>query len=182
LLALDQKLAAVLSSEAKSAGPAEAAALADLCGRYKKLFAAAARLYAEAFDADPKLADDLRAAHRYNAACYAALAGCCQGKDAAGLGEEKCGQLRRMALSWLRADLAAWRGLLDKEPDKARPAVAQQMAHWLKDQDFAGVRGAEALARLPEAERKDWQQLWEEVEALRRRAAEPPPAAGAARP
>jgi hypothetical protein len=156
--------------------------LADLCVRYKKRFAAAARLYAEAFDAGPKLADDLRAAHRYNAACCAALAGCGQGKDAAGLGEEECGPLRRMARSWLRADLAAWRRLLEQAPDKARPAVAQQMAHWLQDQDFTGVRGAEALARLPEAERQDWRQLWEEVEALRRRAAEPKAAAGAARP
>jgi Flp pilus assembly protein TadD len=182
LLAADRKLPAVLKGEARPADPAEAAALANLCVRYKKLPAAAARLYAEAFDADPKLADDLRAGDRYNAACAAALAGCGQGKDAAGLGEEECGQLRLMARSWLRADLAAQRRLLEQAPDKARPAVAQQLAHWLQDSDLAGVHGAEALARLPEAERKDWRQLWEEVEALRRRAAEPSAAAGAARP
>jgi tetratricopeptide (TPR) repeat protein len=182
LLALDQKLPTVLSGEGRPAGPDEAATLADLCGRYKKLFAAAACFYGDAFAADPKLADDLRAANRYNAACYAALAGCGQGKDGAGLGEEKCGKLRQMALSWLRADLDAWCRLLEKEEEKTRSAVARQLAHWLQDQDFAGVRGAESLARLPEAERKDWQQLWEEVEGLRRRAAEPPPAANSARP
>ena len=43
---------------------------------------AAARFYEEAFAAQPKLADDLGAAHRYNAACAAALAGCGQSKDA----------------------------------------------------------------------------------------------------
>jgi hypothetical protein len=44
----------------------------------------------------------------------------------------------------------------------------QQVQHWLQDPDFAGVRGPEALGRLPEAERRDWQRLWEEVEALHR--------------
>jgi hypothetical protein len=34
---------------------------------------------------------------------------------------------------------------------------------------FAGVRGADALGKLPEAERPAWQKLWEEVESLRRR-------------
>jgi hypothetical protein len=48
------------------------------------------------------------------------------------------------------------------------------MQHWLDDSDLAGVRGADALARLPEAERPEWQKLWEEVEAMRRRAAERP--------
>jgi tetratricopeptide (TPR) repeat protein len=183
LLALDQKLPALLNGQAQPADNAERLALAGLCQQPPKgLYAAATRFYGDAFAADPKLADDLQACHRYNAACAAALAGCGQGKDAAGLGEEKCGKLRLTARSWLRADLAAWRRLLEQEPDKARPAVARQLAHWLQDQDFAGVRGAESLARLPEAERKDWQQLWEEVEALRRRAAKPPAAAGAARP
>jgi hypothetical protein len=36
---------------------------------------AAARWYSEAFAAQPKLADDLNAGHRYEAACAAALAG-----------------------------------------------------------------------------------------------------------
>jgi hypothetical protein len=35
------------------------------------------------------------------------------------------------------------------------------------------VRGPEALAKLPQAERKGWQKLWEEVEALRQRAVKP---------
>jgi hypothetical protein len=56
------------------------------------------------------------------------------------------------------------------------------MQRWLKDDDFAGVRGAESLARLPEAEGKDWQKLWDEVEALRQRAAQRPKAADSARP
>jgi hypothetical protein len=56
------------------------------------------------------------------------------------------------------------------------------MRHWLKDDDFAGVRGAKSLARLPKADRKEWQKLWEEVETLRQRAAARPGATSAARP
>jgi hypothetical protein len=37
------------------------------------------------------------------------------------------------------------------------------LQHWLKDNHFAGVGGAEALARLPEAERLAWRQLWADV-------------------
>jgi hypothetical protein len=35
--------------------------------------------------------------------------------------------------------------------------------HWQQDADFAGVRGPEALARLPEAERPGWRKLWTDV-------------------
>ena len=40
------------------------------------------------------------------------------------------------------------------------------MQHWQQDTDFAGVRGPEALAKLPEAERQEWQKLWAEVAEL----------------
>jgi hypothetical protein len=44
------------------------------------------------------------------------------------------------------------------------------MQHWQGDADLTGVRGPEALSHLPEAERQEWQKLWEDVAALRRRA------------
>jgi hypothetical protein len=44
--------------------------------------------------------------------------------------------------------------------------VAQQMQHWLRDPDFAGVRGPDALARLPPAERAGWRKLWANVAIL----------------
>ena len=61
--------------------------------------------------------------------------------------------------------------LMDKSADKDGPQIAQQMRGWLQETDFIGVRGPAALGRLPEAERGDWQKLWEEVEVLRQRAA-----------
>jgi tetratricopeptide (TPR) repeat protein/tRNA A-37 threonylcarbamoyl transferase component Bud32 len=173
-LRLDVQLSKVLSGDGQPADIAERLEMAWLCQRpHKQLDAAAARFFSEAFSAEPKLADDLRAGHRYryNAACAAARAGCGLSRDAAGLGELERARLRRQALVWLRADLAAWGKRLDGQPDAARGAVRQTMAHWQQDPDFAGVRCPEALAKLPEAERRPWQQLWADVEALRQRAA-----------
>ena len=54
------------------------------------------------------------------------------------------------------------------------------MQHWLQDKDFASVRD-KALDKLPEAERQQWQTLWQEVEALSKRAAESPKSTNPAR-
>jgi hypothetical protein len=45
------------------------------------------------------------------------------------------------------------------------------MQHRRQDPDFAGVRG-DALVKLPGAEPHERQKLWDDVEALRKRAAE----------
>jgi hypothetical protein len=49
------------------------------------------------------------------------------------------------------------------------------MRHWLRDPDFNGVRGADALAKLPEAERAGWRKLWADVADMLRRTADKPP-------
>jgi tetratricopeptide (TPR) repeat protein len=179
---LDERLSAVLAGNAQPKDASERLVFAQLGQEHRKRFAAAARFYEESFAAQPALAENLASGHRYNAARAAALAGCGQGQDAAGLADEERTRLRQQALDWLRADLGAWRRLLEKEPDKARPVVAKKMQRWLEDTDFVGVRGPEALAKLPEAERQDWQKLWQAVEALHTRAAERPKATSSARP
>jgi serine/threonine-protein kinase len=180
LLALEDKLSAILEGKEKPAGAAQRLALARFCQQpFKKLYAASARLFAEAFAHDARLSDDLHTHDRYNAACAAVLAGCGEGKDADTLDAKGRTRLRHQALDWLRADLTTYRQELDESAAKAGSAIAQRMQLWLQDKDFARVRGPEALARLPEAEREDWQKLWQEVEALRHRAAQPP---GASRP
>ena len=73
-------------------------------------------------------------------------------------------------MDWLRAGLKAYGQWMEKFV-WAYPVIAKRLQHWLKDDDFAGVRGDESLARLPEAERQQWQKLWQEVEALRQQAA-----------
>jgi hypothetical protein len=159
LAELDDRLPDLLAGKTTPASADERVELAALCA-VKRLHRAAARFYAEAFAAQRPLEDDLGAGHRYNAACAAALAGSGQGADKPD-GPERA-RLRGQAVGWLRADLEAWGRLLEKEPGKA-PLAAQTLQHWLADTDFAGLRGPEALAKLPEAERRPWQQLWDGV-------------------
>jgi hypothetical protein len=102
----------------------------------------AARCYEKAFAEDAKLANDLGAAPRYNAACAAALAGSDQGKDADTLDGNERAHLRHQALDWLTADLEARRRVLDKGPDNDRRiSIEKMMRHWLADTGFSGVRG-----------------------------------------
>jgi serine/threonine protein kinase/Flp pilus assembly protein TadD len=162
---LNDRLPAVLLGKDQPKDAAERVAFAQLCQlSCREQYAAAARFYTDAFTAEPPLAEKLgEVGSRYDAACAAALAGCGQGKDAHRSDDKERTRLRRQARDWLRADLAAWQKLLEKEPEKTGAGAAQQLAHWLEDTDFATVRGPEALAKLPEAEHRDWQQLWDEV-------------------
>jgi WD40 repeat protein/serine/threonine protein kinase/tetratricopeptide (TPR) repeat protein len=166
LVALHAKLPKVLAGEIQPADAAERLTFAWLCQMHKKSYVAAVRFYADAFQDEPQQAEALDTANRYNAACAAALAGCGQGTDAAKLDDTERSRLRRQALTWLRADLAAWRRFLEANPSKSSVAVIKQMRYWQVDSDFAGVRGREALARLRQTERLEWQKLWQEVAAL----------------
>jgi tetratricopeptide (TPR) repeat protein/serine/threonine protein kinase len=159
---LDSKLPGFLADNTTPGGPDERIAVAELC-ILKGLNGAAVRFFKEAFVAQTKLADDLNASHRYNAACAAALAGCAQGEDAAKLDSKERARLRLQALDWLRADLEACRQRLDKGPDKARSLVVNKLRDWLGDPDFACMREPEALAKLPDSERRPWQELWGQV-------------------
>jgi tetratricopeptide (TPR) repeat protein len=174
LVELDRKLPAILSGKREPADTRELIALAELCQLpSKKRYLAALQFYEEAFTAEPKLTGDQPSNARYNAACVAALAGCGRGDGADKLDTSERARLRQKALEWLRADLAAWHKVMEGERSKAAPAVRQQMEHWLEDTDFAGVRGSDALTRLPEAERQKWQKLWAEVDQLRQRTGDP---------
>ncbi len=166
---IQNKLPSFLKGEYRPRDNAERQGLAHLC-RSKKLYHAAARLFADAFAADPKLADDLKVADRYNAACFASLAAAGQGEDAAGLDDAERARLRRQALDWLRADLTLWTRLLESGQPADRPEAQRMLLHWQNDGDLAGIRDEAALARLPEAERKEWQGLWGDVKALLERA------------
>lgn len=79
-------------------------------------------------------------------------------------------KLRDPALGWLKTERDAWAKLLESGPPQARPTIVQALQHWKVDTDLTGVRDPEALAKLPEAERKEWQALRADVEALLKRA------------
>jgi hypothetical protein len=117
---------------------------------------------------------DLNSGNRYNAACAAALAAAGQGEDAAKLDDAEKARLRKQADEWLRADLSAYAKLIASGKPDARALVQQRLQHWQQDADLAGIRDANALAKLPETERENWRKLWADVDALRIRAATPP--------
>jgi hypothetical protein len=73
-------------------------------------------------------------------------------------------RLRKQALDWLRADLASRAKQLQAANPNGRAAVERTMQDWQKDADLAGVRDPEARAKLPEAERNEWDALWAEVQ------------------
>jgi serine/threonine-protein kinase len=160
---LDRKLPRILSGEAQPADNAERLELARWCAEQRQLDAAAARLFRDAFVQEPAAAENLDTQDRYNAACAAALAGCGRGKDADRTDDRERARLRGQALEWLRADLAAYRRDLEKVPDQAGPTIIARMEHCQQDTDLSGVRGPEALAKLPEAERREWEKLWADV-------------------
>jgi hypothetical protein len=132
-------------------------------------YAAAARWYAKVFTAHPQLLAGPPAGHRCNAARAAALAGCGRCRDAADLDETTQAGFRRQARDWLRAELEARRRLLAQDPGRVL-AVARDLQDWQWDSPFAGVRGPDALARLPAAERPAWHRLWADVADTRARA------------
>jgi serine/threonine-protein kinase len=173
LVQLNSNLAAVL--QGKIQPPAvERVEYAVLCG-YKKLHGASARFYTNAFTADPKLTEYLGTGHRYNAACAAALAAAGQGKDAGQLDARQRRRWRQQALAWLRADLGLWDKLLKTGTPQNRARVQQELSHWQRDPDLAGIRDAAWLVNLPADELRACRRLWAEVDALLQRAGQREP-------
>jgi tetratricopeptide (TPR) repeat protein len=157
------RLPGILKGQDRPKDNAERLAWAADCYKLGQ-FSSAARLWAEALAADPAAGDDLRVGHRYNAACSAALAGCGLGNDAPA-DESARAALRRQALGLLRADLAQRAKRLDADgPGRAEALL--NLEHSTRDFDVAGILDADAIARLPVAERTEWQAFWRDVEAL----------------
>jgi serine/threonine-protein kinase len=168
LIELERKLPAIRDGKAKSANATEQIEFAWLCSA-KRFYAAAARLYAEAF-ADPgEDGEERKALNRYSAACCAAWAGCGWGEDAARLDEKERTRWRKQAQEWLRADLVLHAQRLENGTPADRREVEQQMQRWLTDAHLVGVRDAEAMAKLPAEEREEWTKLWAEAKALQKK-------------
>lgn len=168
LRALEGRLLAVVQGTDKPA-IGDCLDLVELCF-VKNHYAAAARLYANALAGTPSLAEDLRAGHRFNAARAAALAGCGHGDDVTGLGEPELAKLRKQARDWLRLDLAAWAKKVDAGTEGDRIQARKTLAPWRDEPDLAGLRDADALEKLPAAERQECRALWEAVADVLRRA------------
>jgi serine/threonine-protein kinase len=168
MLALEARLPAVLMGTDRPASVAERLDFAGIC-LAKKRYVAAARLYGDSLAATPGIADDLGAGYRYSAARCAVLAAAGLGADSPKPDNEARGRLRRQALGWLGADLAARAKQLTSWWPGAREQAKTALRHWQQDPDLAGVRDKQALAALPAEERAEWEKLWAEVADLLRR-------------
>jgi serine/threonine-protein kinase len=99
----------------------------------------------------------------YAAARAAVRASAGQGPRETRLGEQERVGLRRQALDWLRACLDLKAKLLK---DGKAVSWGWMLSDWQTDPALAGVRDRAALAKLPDAEREQWQRLWADVAAL----------------
>jgi serine/threonine-protein kinase len=168
----------------------ERIALLGAC-QSRGLSRAAARLYADAFAADPGLADRMttecfrraieaygstadpiaafNSACRYLAARCAALAACGQGKDGDKLSEPERARWRKHAREWLQADLTMWVARLDSDSSLERHLARRMLTQWQTDPELAGLREPSAMDELSADERKDCLAIWREVRAALRR-------------
>jgi tetratricopeptide (TPR) repeat protein len=171
LAALRPRLPALLRGDDRPRDNQERLDIAWLC-MLRRLYAASARLHAEALEADPTLADSLAARqdrwrwYVYRGARSAALAGCGQGEDTPPPDDAARARLRAQALGWLKSELVAWSKLLDSDNSHDPILALSFVAFWKTNPDLALVRDADALAKLPEPERTGWTALWAEVDAL----------------
>jgi serine/threonine-protein kinase len=161
----------------------ERMALLGVC-HFERRYVAAARLYVEAFAAEPHLADELtaecltrisapehpdnpievfNAACRYQAACCAAQAGQGLGKDGDKLSLTELMRWRRQAREWLQDDLVAWIKKLNSESQTIRDLAQRMLEYWQVDPRLAGLRDASLLETLSADEQKECLLLWNQV-------------------
>jgi tetratricopeptide (TPR) repeat protein len=159
LLKLEARLPSLLKGDTQAEDALDRLQLADFCGRYKKLYVAATQFYRDAFAAGAALTTG----RAYDAARAAARAAAGQSADAGKLNAKECLRLRQQAREWLREALQSETQRLKDADAASRERVRQILQHWMQDSDLATVRDAKALAKLPEAERAAWQQLWADV-------------------
>ncbi len=164
LLELDKKLPDVLNGEIQPKAP-ERVEFADLCRRYRLATPpppASTRRCSLSSPRSPKTWQPAIATTPPAPLLWPASA---RAEAAAIRTEKERTRLRNQALDWLRADLTAWDKQQQDDP-KAGPEIQQTLQHWQADADLAGVRDADALAKLPESEREAWRKLWTDVDAL----------------
>jgi serine/threonine protein kinase len=137
----------------------------------RKHYSFATQLWAAALASDPKVSDDRAAQHRARVALLAAAG---QGQDEPQPDDAAKAKLRGQALNLLKAELA-WLGKqLEKDRSGEHAVVEAALLEWQKDSSLAGIRDAAALAKLPADEQKAFTQLWADVAALSKKAAEQP--------
>jgi serine/threonine-protein kinase len=178
-IALEPRLPAVVEGCDR---PTDAETIAELAriASSRHSYAAAARLWADAFAASPELAADPSTGNRFQAARDAAMAVTESVHVEGSTGTCTRARWRNQAAAWLQADLAEATALLRSGTAPQRTKILKRLGRWRVDPALAGLRDGPALARIPEAERRALRDLWRGVEAVHAKAAGPAPPVHAA--
>jgi eukaryotic-like serine/threonine-protein kinase len=163
MIALDARLPALIRKGEHPKTASEQIRLARLC-QIKHLFATSAAVWDELFTAEPRLAGEQSAGHRYSAACAALRAASGESKENTPPDRATRERLRQKARKWLEADLAAVIESMEKGSSRERSSGPSRLGRWLVATQLAGVRDQTSLVALTDTERGDWKAFWMKVE------------------
>jgi serine/threonine-protein kinase len=174
LIALEPRMHAVVKGGDL---PADAETIAEFArlAFSRHLHAAAAHLWSTAFAASPAMATDPTTGNRFQAARAAALAGAAGGRREGTPDARSRARWCKQAAAWLEADLATSAAAEQSGSFRQRAAVLRRLGRWQVDPALAGIRDVQALAALPEPERRSLSDLWRRIDTLRAKAASPTP-------
>ena len=118
-----------------------------------------------AMKVSPKVADDLSDEVRLSAACAAVrVASGAPGTPDSATDAEDRSRLVEKALSWLRADLAAWAATLRTPTNSSRALLMSKLNRWKNRTDLAPTRDPQFLRGLSAEQQAAWRSLWVEVD------------------
>ena len=164
MIEMNHRLDAFMKGTVTVDDPADLILLALVCTA-RGYPVAAAKYFEQALSERPELGDDVFQAYWFQAARAAVEASSDEEHDGAGLNEEERFQLRRLALDWLKKDMAVWEktaGNGDMGTFTIQGALAVRKLH----PDLHAVRDPEVLASLPDDERNHWETFWASVDEL----------------
>ena len=138
--------------------------MGEVC-RHKKLYAESAR-FLHRGTYDQTRCEQYRSKQQFRASCAGGIAAEGQGSGASSLDVSRQAELRKQALSWLQADLAAWQLEVAAKDRKARSEIVPEAEALAAHRNLTGCADSDAVAKLPHGERERWQQRWKDVDAL----------------
>jgi len=130
-----------------------------------KRYAAATRLFVDAFARDSSLRKDQSTDHRRFAIWAAIRAANGEGRDTAALDEVGRSRHRAKAIAWFDADLEE-KEKLAKDGKLDKQHFARDLQFWRHHPAYAPLRDEAALAKLAADERESCRALWRRVDAF----------------
>ena len=141
----------------------ERLALTGVC-QFQGLAAHCARLYTDAFAADPALATRPDPDLRFAAACAAAMAAGGVGQDSGSLNPAQRTDMRAAALKWLTDDLDAMTAQLNLGDHDSSDRFERNLKLWRSTSELASVRRESDLQKLSPDAIDQWNTFWSSVD------------------